>query len=45
MPKTFIKKMSRHKFIKNLNIDDELDDYDGGEEYFYSSEGEGNNLI
>ncbi|RKF57658.1 HBS1-like protein [Erysiphe neolycopersici] len=33
--------MSRHKFIKNLNLDDELDDYDGGEDYDYSSQCEG----
>jgi hypothetical protein len=26
-------KMSRHKLVKNLDLDDELDDYDGGEEY------------
>ena len=25
--------MSRHKLIKNLDLDDELDDYDGGEDY------------
>ncbi|POS85451.1 hypothetical protein EPUL_002013, partial [Erysiphe pulchra] len=36
--------MSRHKFIKNLNLDDELDDYDGGEDYGYSSEEESNGL-
>jgi hypothetical protein len=22
--------MSRHKLVKNLNVDDELDDFDGG---------------
>jgi elongation factor 1 alpha-like protein len=25
--------MSRHKLIKNLDLDHELDDYDGGEDY------------
>lgn len=25
--------MSRHKLVKNLDLDDEMDDYDGGEEY------------
>ena len=25
--------MSRHKLVKNLDLDDELDDYDGGEDY------------
>lgn len=25
--------MSRHKLVKNLDLDDELDDFDGGEEY------------
>ena len=25
--------MSRHKLVKALDIDDELDDYDGGENY------------
>lgn len=25
--------MSRHKLIKNLDLDDELDDFDGGEDY------------
>lgn len=25
--------MSRHKIVKNLDLDDELDDYDGGEDY------------
>lgn len=25
--------MSRHKIVKNLDLDDELDDYDGGEGY------------
>ena len=25
--------MSRHKLIKNLDLDEELDDYDGGVDY------------
>lgn len=25
--------MSRHKLVKNLDLDDELDDFDGGEDY------------
>ena len=25
--------MSRHKIIKNMDLDDELDDFDGGEDY------------
>lgn len=25
--------MSRHKIVKNLDLDDELDDYDGGGDY------------
>ena len=25
--------MSRHKIVKNLDLDDELDDYDGGDDY------------
>ncbi|KAI6246784.1 hypothetical protein HI914_04593 [Erysiphe necator] len=36
--------MSRHKFIKGLDLNDELDDYDGGEDYDYSSEGESKGL-
>jgi elongation factor 1 alpha-like protein len=27
--------MSRHKIVKNLDLDDELDDYDGGDDYGY----------
>lgn len=35
--------MSRHKLVKNLDLDDELYDYDGGEEYDEEGEGtEGN---
>lgn len=26
--------MSRHKIIKNMVLDDELEDFDGGEDYF-----------
>jgi len=25
--------MSRHKLVKNIDLDDELDDFDGGEDY------------
>lgn len=25
--------MSRHKLVKNMDLDDELDDFDGGEDY------------
>ena len=25
--------MSRHKLVKNLDLDEELDDYDGGDPY------------
>lgn len=25
--------MSRHKIVKNMDLDDEMDDYDGGEDY------------
>lgn len=30
--------MSRHKIVKNLDLDDELDDFDGGEDYGYEEE-------
>ncbi|RDL36978.1 p-loop containing nucleoside triphosphate hydrolase [Venustampulla echinocandica] len=30
--------MSRHKIVKNLDLDDELDDFDGGEDYGYDEE-------
>jgi len=30
--------MSRHKLVKNLDLDDELDDFDGGEDYAYDGE-------
>ena len=30
--------MSRHQLVKNLDLDDELDDFDGGEEYGYDGE-------
>ncbi len=25
--------MSRHKLVKTMNLDDELDDFDGGDDY------------
>lgn len=30
--------MSRHKLVKNLNLDDELEDFDGGDNYENGSE-------
>jgi elongation factor 1 alpha-like protein len=33
--------MSRHKLVKNLDLDDELDDYDGGDDYGYDGTGPG----
>lgn len=33
--------MSRHKLVKNLDLDDELDDYDGRDDYRYDSAGTG----
>ena len=27
--------MSRHKLVKNMNLDDEIDDFDGGHSYDY----------
>lgn len=33
--------MSRHKLIKNMDLDDELDDFDGGEDYDYDGEDAG----
>jgi hypothetical protein len=33
--------MSRHKLVKNLDLDDELDDYDGGDDYGYDGVGDG----
>ena len=32
--------MSRHKIVKNMDLDDELDDFDGGEDY---DDGSGDN--
>ncbi|KAH9210290.1 hypothetical protein DL95DRAFT_526392 [Leptodontidium sp. 2 PMI_412] len=32
--------MSRHKLVKNMDLDDEMDDYDGGEEYADDGAGE-----
>lgn len=26
--------MSRHRIVKNMDLDDELDDFDGGEDYY-----------
>jgi hypothetical protein len=38
--------MSRHKLVKNLDLDNELDDYDGGEEYGYDgADGEGLSFV
>jgi elongation factor 1 alpha-like protein len=37
--------MSRHKLVKNLDLDDELEDYDGGEDYGDDGDAEGNSLI
>jgi hypothetical protein len=34
-------KMSRHKLVKNLDLDDELDDFDGGGNYDDGAGGEG----
>ena len=30
--------MSRHKLVKTMNLDDELDDFDGGEDYYYDGD-------
>lgn len=30
--------MSRHKLVKTMNLDDELDDFDGGDNYGYDGE-------
>jgi elongation factor 1 alpha-like protein len=32
--------MSRHKMIKNLDLDEELDEYDGVDDYGYGYESE-----
>jgi hypothetical protein len=32
--------MSRHKLVKGMNLEDELDDYDGGADYGYGEEDE-----
>ena len=34
--------MSRHKLVKTMNLDDELDDFDGGSDYEYSGDGDEN---
>ncbi len=31
--------MSRHKNIRNLDLDNELDDFDGGEDYEFEDGG------
>ncbi|MCJ1282445.1 Hsp70 suppressor, GTPase facilitates ribosomal subunit dissociation [Xylographa opegraphella] len=36
--------MSRHKLVKNMNLDDELDDFDGGYDYDYEEGGGGDEL-
>lgn len=33
--------MSRHQNLRNLDLDDELDDFDGGEDYDYDGTGDG----
>ena len=33
--------MSRHKLVKNLDLDNEMDDYDGGDDYGYDGAGTG----
>ncbi|MCJ1478359.1 Hsp70 suppressor, GTPase facilitates ribosomal subunit dissociation [Lambiella insularis] len=33
--------MSRHKLVKNMNLDDELDDFDGGGTYDEDKDGAG----
>lgn len=33
--------MSRHKLVKNMDLDDEMDDYDGGVEYADDGAAEG----
>jgi elongation factor 1 alpha-like protein len=33
--------MSRHKNVRNLDLDNELDDFDGGEDYSYDGLGDG----
>ena len=37
--------MSRHKLVKNLDLDDELDDFDGGEDYDDGAGGEGRSTL
>ncbi|KAJ8062872.1 hypothetical protein OCU04_008126 [Sclerotinia nivalis] len=36
--------MSRHKNVRNLDLDDELDDFDGGDEYGYEEDEAGEGL-
>jgi hypothetical protein len=38
-------KMSRHKLVKNLDLDNELDDFDGGEDYDDGAGGEGRSTL
>ena len=33
--------MSRHKLVKNMDLDDELDDFDGGGAYDYEEDATG----
>lgn len=33
--------MSRHKLVKTLDLDHELDDFDGGDNYDYDEDGDG----
>lgn len=37
--------MSRHKLVKNLDLDNELDDFDGGEDYDDGAGGEGRSTL
>ena len=30
--------MSRHKLVKTMNLDDELDNFDGGDNYDYNGD-------
>lgn len=34
--------MSRHKLVKSMNLHDELDDFDGGDNYDYDGNAGGN---
>ena len=37
--------MSRHKLIKNMDLDDEMDDYDGGADYNYEEGAEAEGIL